>query len=190
MRKLPSDLENPFDDVILTFLNKSGLERYMYNIGVTPNMITSVGNVFRILSIYYLFTGRKELFALLFVIGYVFDCIDGNFARKYNMCTKFGDWYDHISDTIFSILVAVYILFFSTLFSHSTTTITFTIFAYIAMIVLMTVHFSCQQKYINSEGQYLDMMKFSCGDKSWLSWTKYFGSGTIILFTIFIAWIF
>ena len=38
-------------------------------------------------------------------LAYICDCIDGYMARSYNMITKFGDWYDHISDAARSILV-------------------------------------------------------------------------------------
>ena len=31
-------------------------------------------------------------------VGYFFDCMDGHFARKYNMVTEFGDMYDYITD--------------------------------------------------------------------------------------------
>ena len=39
-------------------------------------------------------------FSFFYFLGYYFDCIDGPMARKYNMVTLFGDWYDHITDMI------------------------------------------------------------------------------------------
>ncbi|TXH07021.1 MAG: CDP-alcohol phosphatidyltransferase family protein [Candidatus Moraniibacteriota bacterium] len=33
-----------------------------------------------------------------FMVGYYFDCFDGYYARKYNKCTMFGCWLDHLND--------------------------------------------------------------------------------------------
>ena len=42
--------------------------------------------------------------AILYLTRYIFDCIDGFYARKYNMTTVFGDWYDHISDILINLI--------------------------------------------------------------------------------------
>ena len=42
------------------------------------------------------------------MLGYYFDCIDGPMARKYNMVTVFGDYYDHGTDIICFTLVNYY----------------------------------------------------------------------------------
>lgn len=49
--------------------------------------------------------------ALCFLVGYYFDCLDGFYARKYNKCTMFGCWLDHLNDivttTLFFVLIIV-----------------------------------------------------------------------------------
>lgn len=46
-------------------------------------------------------------FCGLYVLSYVFDCIDGQYARLYGMTTDFGDMYDHISDVVVTVLVYI-----------------------------------------------------------------------------------
>jgi phosphatidylglycerophosphate synthase len=41
----------------------------------------------------------------MWLVGYYFDCLDGYVARKYKMASKWGSMYDHVSDTIFNLLL-------------------------------------------------------------------------------------
>lgn len=43
---------------------------------------------------------RRILAGICFFLGYYFDCLDGFYARKYNACTLFGCWFDHLNDII------------------------------------------------------------------------------------------
>lgn len=45
--------------------------------------------------------------ALCFLAGYYFDCLDGFYARKYNKCTMFGCWLDHLNDIVTTLLFFV-----------------------------------------------------------------------------------
>lgn len=190
MRKLPAELDNPIDNVMLWCCSDSLMER-LYKAGVTPNMITTVGNIFRGLSLYFLFsqaTGSKVLFVILYIFGYYFDCLDGHFARKYNMCTKFGDFYDHFSDIAFWLGILYYLLFYSTLPTSPYYYRAMTLL--IAFLGLTFVHFGCQQQYIDGSGEFLDVCQTICGRKEWLYWSRYFGSGSLIVFTALFAYIF
>ena len=64
----------------------------------TPNMITTYSFATGLLAVWALWHRRISLFMLLFSTSYIFDCLDGQFARRYDMCTKFGDVYDHVTD--------------------------------------------------------------------------------------------
>ena len=55
---------------------------------------------------------------LFFFISQVFDVFDGYLARRYNMSSKFGDYFDHIADAIKTILL-FYILFIKYDLGHS-----------------------------------------------------------------------
>jgi len=188
MRKIPYELDNPIDNFMLSYCGDPLMDR-LYKLGVTPNMITTVGNVFRGLSVYFLYSGRKELFLILYVVGYYFDCLDGHFARRYNMCSKFGDFYDHISDTTFYFFLIYYVFFNSTLLESPYFTRVLTLF--LIMGFLMFIHIGCQQTYYGSSGvEYMDVCKSICSNKDWLWWTRYFGCGTNIIFSASLAYIF
>jgi hypothetical protein len=98
MRKINSNLENPFDNAIYIIVEY--LAPYAHKFGITPNMITTSSNLFTIIAIYYLLNYYFVVAAILYLISYMFDCLDGYVARKYNMVSIFGDYYDHISDAI------------------------------------------------------------------------------------------
>ena len=108
VNKIPDYYENPIDvqlfkniDIILPILNKLNL---------TPNHITAVSLVFGIFASYFLYYDKYLLSALTWFIAYYFDCADGKMARQYNMGTKFGDYFDHFSDTFKTILL-IYIIY-------------------------------------------------------------------------------
>jgi phosphatidylglycerophosphate synthase len=98
MRKINSNLENPFDNAIYIIVEY--LAPYAHKFGFTPNMITTSSNLFTIIAIYYLLNYYFVVAAILYLISYMFDCLDGYVARKYNMVSIFGDYYDHISDAV------------------------------------------------------------------------------------------
>ena len=43
----------------------------------------------------YIYVEQFQIGAILYYIGYFFDCMDGNYARTYKMTSNFGDKYDH-----------------------------------------------------------------------------------------------
>ena len=100
--KLPLHQENPLDVVCLKIASDvSPLFRAM---GATPNFITTLSVIASVLAIRSIYIGNaKGQFIFWAVLSYFFDCLDGHFARRYDMCTKFGDYYDHISDWIYFI---------------------------------------------------------------------------------------
>ena len=82
----------------------------LHTLGFTPNMLTTVGNILRAISVYYLYKNQKNKFAVFYMLGYFFDCLDGHYARTYGMETTFGDYYDHISDSVFYLIVMYYLV--------------------------------------------------------------------------------
>src|SRR5271170_5115362 len=95
-RKLPREIENPIDNMIVDFCDK--LNPYMKEINIIPNHLTTLALICTCISFYYIYYDNFTLGALFFGIAYIFDCMDGNYARKYDMVTEFGDWYDHLVD--------------------------------------------------------------------------------------------
>jgi phosphatidylglycerophosphate synthase len=60
------------------------------NSGHTPNDITTYSFLCGLLSLGLLWHGHVWGFVVLYVLSYVFDCMDGQLARAYNMVTRFG----------------------------------------------------------------------------------------------------
>ena len=187
MRKLPENLENPIDNQIISLYTKDFMDK-LHALNVTPNMITTVGNIFRGLSVYFLFKGQKLYFVVLYILGYLCDCLDGHYARSYGMTSEFGDFYDHASDIIFYLALLYYIFFKSSLVDSPQ--YKYVIAAFALCVFLMFVHLGCQQIYFGGTGEYMDTCQNLCGGVEWLDWTKYFGCGTHIGLTSLLAFIF
>jgi len=107
MKKLPLHLENPVDNSIYYIIEK--IEKTVYSVGLTPNMLTTIGNIFTIIFVYLFLKKKYVLASFAFFMSYFFDCLDGYIARSYNMVTIFGDYYDHISDFT-KLLITSYLL--------------------------------------------------------------------------------
>ena len=106
-RKLRIKYENPIDNMIYKIVEI--LDHIFYKLNFTPNIITTLSLLFGLLSAYY-FYYNNYLCIPLYLFSYILDFSDGFFARKYNMITIFGDYYDHISDLI-KFIITFYILY-------------------------------------------------------------------------------
>ena len=106
--KVNPKLLHPIEEYIYITLNKHIPKLRPYNI--TPNHLTTGSIISSILSAFYLYKNTKSLAIIFLILSYIFDCSDGLYARKYKMVSKFGDYYDHISDLVQYSLYA-YILF-------------------------------------------------------------------------------
>ena len=70
--------------------------------GINANGLTTIGLIASIISIYCLYT-KNAIGAIMFMLlRWYCDFADGLFARKYDNTSKFGDYYDHIVDLLFS----------------------------------------------------------------------------------------
>ena len=186
-RKLPAKYENPIDNFLVSIAEK--LNPIFYNLGFNPNGITTLSLIFGILFNYYYFNKKYEMAATMMMVSYFFDCMDGNFARTYNMQTKFGDYYDHIKD------VLVMLVFAGILFLYNDdASLKFKIFGLVVAILItfgVMMHVGCTEKYvfakklknINKSG-FLDNFKNTCSKIDDMQFIRYFGCGT---FNVFIA---
>ena len=179
MRKIPAEYENPFDDVLLNMCDNIAPTFHSY--GFTPNMVTTLSNISAIIVIILLLEARYVWAAIFVMIAYFFDCLDGHIARKYNNVTKFGDYYDHISDTskVVAILFTMYWINSEKFYKI--------IPIIIVAAGLSLVHMGCQEKYYDSlESDTLDFTKKLCPTKTdkkesieeTIKYTRYFGAGT------------
>ena len=179
MRKIPTEYENPIDDILINICDNISPTFHSY--GFTPNMVTTLSNISAIIVIILLLEAKYVWAAIFVLIAYFFDCLDGHIARKYDQVTLFGDYYDHISDTtkILAILFTMYWVNSEKFYKI--------IPIIIVAAGLSLVHMGCQEKYYDKlESDTLDFTKKLCPTKfdnkesieQTIKYTRYFGAGT------------
>ena len=141
MRKIPIEYEDPIDNILTTISEK--VSPTFHNYGFTPNMVTTLSNISAIIVILLLLQAKYIWAALFFILAYFFDCLDGHLARKYKQFSKFGDYYDHISDfcKTMSILFTMYWINSDKFYQ--------VIPVIIIAGILQYFYLGCQEKYID-----------------------------------------
>lgn len=178
VNKIDSIYECPIDVYLLKFID-THLDFY-YNNGFTPNIITTIGIIFGLLSMYCILKLQYKTASLLLIIAYYFDCVDGKLARKYNMHTKLGDYYDHFGD-IFKIIIVLYALYKTN--SSKFNEIKFLL---IILALLMIIHLGYQEVIYNkNESPTLEFSRYLADRDDYpektIQYTKYCGCGTFIM---------
>ena len=191
MRKIKCDCENPLDNILINISDY--MCPYAKKYGFTPNILTTISLIFCGISALLLLNSNYLLAAFIYLISYYFDCMDGHFARKYDMVTKFGDYYDHFSD-LTKVLLILYVLYYINSKKF------FIIIPFIVLFMFLSfIHLGCQELYYDTlESETLSALKNLCpiydkNDKTsiinTLGITRYVGTGTftvcIILTIIF-----
>lgn len=185
MSKLTYEQENYFDSLILKYIVEP-LAPSVHKLKIKPNLLTLLGLISSLRAIYYLSKYKTFLFSIFFLLSQVFDVFDGYLARKYNLSSKFGDYFDHISDAIKTILF-FYVLFIKYNLSQSK----LIIFIFIILLILLLVFVGYQEK-ISKYDKYNDTLKINCylcyGDPEiYIKKFKHFGSGTFMIMCILIT---
>ncbi len=178
VNKIPQEYENPIDVFLLKLID-SHLD-FFKSLSFTPNILTTLSLIFGIMSAYMIYDDHFLIASLLYIVAYYFDCADGKFARKFNMTSKFGDYYDHISD-VFKIVLTLYAL-------YKTNNKYFSYLLIIAplLLLLLCIQMGYQEIiYDKDDSDSLSSLKILVNkDKhpeKTIKYTKYFGCGTINL---------
>jgi phosphatidylglycerophosphate synthase len=183
MRKIPKSSENPLDNINIDLIDP--LCPLFKKLGFTPNGITTLSLIFGVLSIVALYHHKVVLFGILYYVSYLFDVMDGHYARKYKMTSKFGDIYDHIKDV--TVIAGVFTVLFLRYQVPRRVKIIF-ISIIVVLSILMTAQLGCQEKlYPKEESASLSFSKNLCvGNPSeTIKFTRWFGCGTWVVFLIF-----
>jgi phosphatidylglycerophosphate synthase len=177
-RKIPEKDENQIDNLIYKYIVEP-ISPILYSLHITPNMVTMMSFICGLLSVYYLYHKKYTLSAISYLFGYILDCVDGYLARKYDQITKFGDYFDHISDSVINIMI-VYIFLCRKKY--------YKIVIILIFLILTSIHLSCQEKIYNKKenSDTLNLLNniYECKDVSNIKYTKYFGCGTYNLIVI------
>jgi phosphatidylglycerophosphate synthase len=180
-KKLPEKYDDPIDlfyadicDIIMPYFKSAGF---------TPNMITTISFIFGLISCYLYYIQNYVLASISYIISYFFDVMDGIFARKYNMKSKFGSYYDLYSDFIV-LFILIYLVLTNKNFiklKYINIKILFIIFLFIYSIVSL-YHFTCQESYVRSTAKHnsseaLQNRILTCMDHKHMRITRFFGPG-------------
>ncbi|AYV77983.1 MAG: CDP-alcohol phosphatidyltransferase [Edafosvirus sp.] len=192
MKKLPNNLDDPMDN-IFSYISDL-FSPPCKKIGMTPNSITTISLIFGVLAIYYMIIANYQLAAIFYLIAYFFDVMDGYYARKYNMETEFGDYYDHFADMFKNGVILIILIYL--LYIHGK-------YEYILLIVILgiisMIQLGAQEKYLDSissthqKSSTLSNFKSLCfaNDKesieNILKYTRFSGVGiTVVIISIII----
>ncbi len=154
---------------------------FLYKTGHTPNIVTTYSLACGLGAGYALLQGSLPWFIGLFIAAYIFDCADGYIARRYNLCTKFGDFYDHASDAIKYIFLA-YVAF-----NRYKPSAMIPVFGVgLVFGFLMCIYLGCQQAYYNKGDakEFLDVFRCLRLSDNTYKWARYFSCATLNLFMI------
>jgi phosphatidylglycerophosphate synthase len=181
VNKIPEELSNPIDNIICRQVDDD-LDFYK-NLGLTPNGLTTISLLITLYGFYHFYKDNHFLGALFYLIGYYFDCADGKMARKYNMFSKYGGLYDHLSDILKFIII--FILFLKK--SKRKFKIVFVIF--IILILTSHIFLICQEKIYNKKSKYdpISLLDFDINVetcKKYIKYFKYLGPGTVTMFMV------
>jgi phosphatidylglycerophosphate synthase len=181
-KKIPSSQENPIDVYNIKLVDSwCGTFK---SLGFTPNGLTTLSLIFGITALAFLWIHNFVGFATCYYISYLFDCLDGHYARKYKMVSKFGDTYDHVKDV--SVVAGLISILFLRYRKNPVVWRKFMV-ATVIMSLLMTAQLGCQERlYPKSESATLKFSKKLCpGDpKNTIQFTKWFGCGTWVVYII------
>ena len=185
MSKLDNKYNNPVD-ILLEKLYEPFIEP-LHKVGVTPNMLTTTSMLCGLYSAKLILDKRPKEAALFFALNYIFDCMDGHMARRFDMETNFGDWYDHITDWLTFGFIG-YALFKTNKYNRKTIIILSLIF--MLLTLNMTIWIGCQEKVYNKDvGKSISFYKKVCNDpETDLLRTKLLGVGTMNVFTILVIY--
>ena len=185
MRKLPSHLENPIDNLYYYYVEK--ITERIHDKKITPNQITTIGNMIGIIGLYLLYKKMYLSSALFYVLRYFFDCLDGYYARTRNLVTVFGDYYDHYSDLI------IFISYLFVLFLNNPRLFVYALIIIIILFIGLCIHLYYQEIYyantqeaptINTIQKFIPSSLKPKNKKDLeqkLRYLRFFGCGTITL---------
>lgn len=129
--------------------------------------------------------------SILYFISYCYDVLDGNYARKYKMVSKFGDYYDHFKDVSVNIIM-FYMFYKYTKYKNRTNLILLIVFITVFLFMFLMVNIGCKEVYSSNnnkdKSEFLSFSKRLCTKRMYsnLNSIRYLGTG---LFSIWISFL-
>lgn len=192
--KVHESLEDPLSQLFYDISDK--ISPSLHNIGITPNFITALRTILILAVFPYAFlTKHYHIAAIIYIVSYFGDCLDGHLSRKYNLDTDFGDYFDHASDVL-GMILTLYLVESSL---HEDKKIV--IYVVIFFFLISLIQISCQERYlrimgIDKDSKILNIANCLCPEsivddediESTMDVTKLLGVGTFQLFMTILLW--
>lgn len=192
--KIHHSLEDPVTQLFYDISDQ--ISPHLYRVGITPNIITFQRFVLFVIGFIYFF--EKKMYrsaAIIYMYAYFCDCLDGHLSRKYNMGTKFGDYFDNVTDIV-SIIISIYFIAKSINQKYH-----WILFLVLLMLALSLIQMGCQERYLemtdmNSDSEFIGNVKCLCPQslvanaqiEEMMEITKFFGIGVYHLFITILIW--
>jgi phosphatidylglycerophosphate synthase len=184
MRKIPSRLECPIDNIIIGYLSEP-LSIILRHHNFTPNGITTLSLFWGAMSVAAMYYSWVLSGVIFMALSYIMDCVDGYYARKYDMVTMFGDYYDHSKD------IVVFLIYSYVIYHRNCTKLSvweWEIYATILLLFLSasTFYIACQEAYYGRHNETPSLRiitKWVSSQKQaekYLRIWRFFGSGTFM----------
>ncbi|WP_456465708.1 CDP-alcohol phosphatidyltransferase family protein [Persephonella sp.] len=74
--------------------------KLLNRVGITPNILTFLGVVFVGIASFFIYKGEFIKGGVILLLGNLCDALDGILARKFNLNSKFGAFFDSLTDRI------------------------------------------------------------------------------------------
>jgi phosphatidylglycerophosphate synthase len=186
-RKIDSQHENPIDDILIRISQK--ISPFFKKLGYTPNGLTTISLLFSSIGLYNLYNKNVVQFSIFAILAYLFDVMDGNYARQYGMTSENGDKYDHFKD-LFVIIATAYILYDK----YDVANYPKAIIIMCVLIVLGIINMGCQERMMPIENRsntlkvFLPVTPNENKCRKYIGLTKWFGAGTLVVAMILLVW--
>lgn len=103
------NFDNLSDEYIFNPLSNKLLKYFRY-FNFTPNQITYLSALSGLLSLGFFIHSKLFVTTIFYFLSYLFDCVDGRYARKYNMTSNYGMMIDQVTDVIVNIPILFLLL--------------------------------------------------------------------------------
>ncbi len=173
-KKVDLKYDSPYEYIFVELCQKT--KGFFRKLNFTPNMITALSLLSSILMYKAFRKGKYHQAGLLILASYYFDCLDGIFARTYNMTSKFGDFFDHASDIITIVLMTLAV--YKSNATNQSKCSYYTIMG--VLLFLSSAQTGCIQKMVKNkdDSPTLEILSKISPNESYINYIKYFGPAT------------
>lgn len=163
--------------------------RYISNkVIIHPNILTTLRLVIMIgLTVAFYRKKYTIMMALLVQVCWFLDHLDGDMARRHNLVTKFGDYYDHIVDVTYLLPLYVILIFRLYVKPGFIVLLLLLILLNITTSILISCHEQLFHKKNKQTKSTLQILSSICYvNKQQLKVLKFFGGSVLMLYVGFL----